>query len=204
MKPSELRREFGDIDIYLFDQLHRGRITAEHRILDAGCGEGRNLVYLLREGLDVWGVDADAAAVEKTTRLARELAPQLPAGRFITSPVERMPYADGSFDVVLSSAVLHFARDEEQWWAMVREMWRVLAAGGLFFARLASTVGHEDSVRPLGGRRYVMPDGEERLLIDRQYLEQATEKLGGKLEDRLKTAVVHGLRSMCTWVVRKP
>jgi hypothetical protein len=57
-EPSDtLRREFGDIDIYLFDQLHRGNITIGMRVLDAGFGHGRNLVYLLRQGFDVSGVD---------------------------------------------------------------------------------------------------------------------------------------------------
>jgi len=62
-QPSEdLRREFGDIDIYLFDQLHRGRIAEGMKVLDAGCGAGRNLVYLQRRGFDVWGTDGDEHA----------------------------------------------------------------------------------------------------------------------------------------------
>lgn len=200
---QDLRREFGEIDIYLFDLLLRGRITRGHRILDAGCGQGRNLVYMMRQGFDLWALDSDAGATAATARLATELAPHLPANRITTAPVEAMPHADGAFDVVISSAVLHFARDEEHWWAMVRETWRVLAPGGLLFARLASTVGHEDAVRPLGGRRHIMPDGEERFLVDEQFLRCATDTLGGRIEDRLKTSVVHGLRSMTTWLVRK-
>ncbi len=35
---SDLQKQFGGIDIYLFDQLLKGRITAEMRVLDAGCG----------------------------------------------------------------------------------------------------------------------------------------------------------------------
>ena len=58
-----LSEEFGAIDIYLFDQLLRGRIRPGMRIFDAGCGYGRNLVYLLREGYDVFGVDNDPAAI---------------------------------------------------------------------------------------------------------------------------------------------
>jgi 2-polyprenyl-3-methyl-5-hydroxy-6-metoxy-1,4-benzoquinol methylase len=44
---DNLRREFGDIDIYVFDQLLRGRITEGMRVLDAGCGGGRNIVYMM-------------------------------------------------------------------------------------------------------------------------------------------------------------
>lgn len=199
----DIHREFGDIDIYLFDQLQRGRIARTMRILDAGCGGGRNLTYLLQAGFDVWGVDRDATTIEALRARASEIAPASTADRFHVAPVERMPFADGRFDFVISSAVLHFARSEEQWWAMVREMWRVLAPGGVLFARLASTVGHESRVRPLGDRRFIMPDGEERFLVDDDYLIAATASLGGALADPIKTTVVHAMRSMTTWVATK-
>jgi tellurite methyltransferase len=44
----DLQEQFGPIDIYLFDQLLKGSIQPGMRVLDAGCGSGRNLVYLLR------------------------------------------------------------------------------------------------------------------------------------------------------------
>jgi hypothetical protein len=50
---------------------------------------------------------------------------------------------------------------------MLGEMWRVLRPGGLFFARLASTIGIEGLVRNLQERRYLLPDGSERFLVDR-------------------------------------
>jgi hypothetical protein len=104
---------------------------------------------------------------------------------------------------VISSAVLHFARDEGQWWEMAQEMWRVLVPDGMLFARLASTIGHEARVRSLGGRRYALPDGSERFLVDEAFLLDATRRLGGELLDPLKTTVVQDARSMTTWVMRK-
>lgn len=203
-KLAELKAEFGDIDIYLFDQLLRGRIVNGMRVLDAGCGPGRNLVYLLRCGLDVWGVDADPTAIAAARSQATALAPSLGRDRFTVHPVEQLPFDDGTFDVVLSSAVLHFARDQAQWWAMLEEMWRVLRTGGLLWMRLASTIGMETRVRPLGGRRYRLPDHSERFLVDEPFLTDATEKLKGQLADPLKTTVVQSTRSMTTWVLRKP
>ena len=202
--PRDLRAYFGDIDIYLFDQLLRGRIAPGMRVLDAGCGGGRNLVYLLRDGFEVYGTDRDPAAVAAVQRLAASLAPHLPPRNFRIEPVEAMSFDDGAADVVLSSAVLHFARDEDQWDRMVAEMWRVLRPGGLLFCRLASTIGMEARLlRPLGGRRYVLPDGAERFLVDEAMLEGATARLGGTLADPLKTTLVQGLRAMTTWVARK-
>jgi SAM-dependent methyltransferase len=152
----------------------------------------------------VSATDLSADAVAWTRALAEELAPTLPSDRFRVEPVEAMTFADASFDVVISSAVLHFARDESHWWSMLREMWRVLAPNGLFFARLATTIGHEATVRPLGDRRFALPDGSERFLVDDNFLMTATRELGGALVDPLKTSVVQNLRSMMTWVIRKP
>src|SRR5439155_14647464 len=129
---NELDAQFGHIDIYLFDQLLRGRIHHGMRVLDAGCGQGRNLVYLLRSGYEIFGADPDPAAIESVRRLAAALAPRLPATNFRTEPVERMTFPDASVDAVISSAVLHFAADDGQFSAMIESMWRVLEVGGLF------------------------------------------------------------------------
>ncbi len=204
MKPlaERLGEQLGDIDIYLFDQILRGRVTEGMRVLDAGCGGGRNIVLLLREGFDVWGVDESPERIAQIRELAKRLAPRLGANRFRVEPVEAMSHVDASMDVVISSAVLHFARDDAHWHAMVREMWRVLASGGMLFARLATTVG-QPALVPLGGRRYLMPDGSERYLVDHEMLIDVTRALGGSLVDPVRSSVVHGLRSMGTWVVRK-
>ena len=197
-----LQEQFGNIDIYVFDQLLRGRIGPGMRVLDAGCGGGRNLVYLLREGYEVAGNDADAGAIEQVRRLAGTLAP----GKvfdFRVEPIERLSFADLSFDVVIGSAVLHFARDEAHFAAMLQQMWRVLQPGGVFFARLASTIGIERDVVPIGHGRFRLPDGSDRYLVNAAAIETWTATLGGSLIDPIKTTVVHGQRSMTTWVARR-
>jgi len=198
-----LHEQFGDIDIYLFDQLLRGRIAPGMRVLDAGCGFGRNLVYLLREGYEVFGVDSDARAVESVRRLAASLAPALPAENFRGETIEDMSFPSAFADLVLSSAVFHFARDDDHFRAMVDGAWRVLKPAGLLFCRLASSIGIENQVERAAGRRYRLPDGSERYLVDEALLCDLTEELGGRLADPLKTTVVQNQRSMTTWVVRK-
>lgn len=200
---SMLATEFGQIDIYLFDQLLRGRITPAMRVLDVGCGSGRNLVYLLRSGCEVFATDGDPAAVEAVRGLAAALAPALPATNFRVEAAERSSFPDAFADVVLSSAVLHFARDDGQFHAMVDELWRVLAPGGLFFARLASSIGIEHRVQQVDGRRHRLPDGSDRYLVDEAMLLDLTARLGGTLLDPLKTTMVQNQRSMTTWVMRK-
>ena len=196
---TSLREQFGDIDIYLFDQLLRGRIKPGMRVLDAGCGGGRNLVYLIREGYDVFAADKDAEAVAAVRRLASGVPPD----HFRVEPLEGMSFPDHFADVVLSSAVLHFARDDDQFQAMLAGTWRVLKPGGLFFCRLASSIGIEDQIRQVFGSRYLLPDGSQRYLVDEEFLMHATERMGGKLADPLKTSVVQGMRAMTTWVLWK-
>ena len=198
-----LEAEFGGIDIYLFDQLLKGRVGPGDRVLDAGCGSGRNLIYLLRSGCDVSAVDVNPHAVAEVRELAARHAPGLPADRFRVEPVERLSFPDAAFTVVISSAVLHFAAGDEQFDAMVTSLWRVLAPGGMLFARLATTIGMESRVRPLGHRRFALPDGSERYLADETMLMERTARLGGQLLDPIKTTIVQDQRSMTTWVVRK-
>ena len=200
-----LEDEFGAIDIYLFDQLLRRRIRPGDRIADAGCGFGRNLVYLLRHGYDVYGIDQDADAIQEVRRMAAALAPALPASNFRAEAIERSSLPDGFASVVISSAVLHFAADDDAFAAMLVGSWRLLSPGGMFFCRLASSIGIEDRVRRAGiaGRRYHLPDGTDRYLADESFLMDWTRRLGGQLLDPLKTTIVQNQRAMTTWVLRK-
>jgi tellurite methyltransferase len=203
MRAPTLQEQFGQIDIYLFDQLLKGRISPGMRILDTGCGSGRNLVYLLREGYEVYAADSDAQAVDSVRSLARMLAPALPESNFRVEAVEHMSFEEAFADVVISNTVLHFARDDEHFESMLHGSWRVLKPGGLFFCRLGSTIGMESQVEHIQGRRYRSPDGSERYLVDEARLGSMAERLGAELAEPLKTTVVQNQRSMTTWVLRK-
>ena len=195
-----LQEQFGDIDIYMFDQLLRGNIAPGMKIFDAGCGGGRNIVYLLREGYDVFGADPDRQAIETV----RRLAPHLPAENFRVQTVEANSFPDAFADVVICNTVLHFARDDDHFRAMLLGAWRSLKPRGLFFSRLASTIGGERLLKHISGRHYLMADGTERYLVDEAMLMRWTDELGAQLVDPIKTTIVQNLRSMTTWVLRKP
>jgi len=201
--PGEaLRQQFGDIDIYLFDQILRGRFDRRRRVLDAGCGDGRNLIYFLQNGFDCYGVDSHAAAIDLIGQTAARLAPGTPSSHFVVADVRRLPFPDGDMEAVICSAVLHFAQDEPHFAAMVAEMWRVLAVGGLFFARLASNIGLE-SIVGRAGRVVRLPDSSERFLVDEAMLLDYTKRLGARLCDPIKTTNVQQQRCMTTWVLIK-
>jgi SAM-dependent methyltransferase len=172
-------------------------------VLDAGCGDGRNIRFLLDAGYDVCAVDSDPNAISEVMRLAADLNASLPPTNFRREPVEAMSFEDASMDVVLSCAVLHFAQSDEQFEGMIESIWRVLKPGGLFFCRLASNIGMEFRMVQRRGRRFLLPDGTERYLVDEAMLIDWTGRLGGVLADPLKTTIVQDQRCMTTWDVRK-
>jgi SAM-dependent methyltransferase len=196
-----IQDQFGQIDIYVFDQILRGNIAAGMKVLDAGCGYGRNLVYLLREGCEVYALDANPESVEHVRALAGELNPRLPAENFQVGQIEALPFADGFADVVMCNSVLHFARDQHQFLTMLEELWRVLRPGGLLFTRMGSRIGMQfEQVRP---DIYRIGDGQEWFLVDEELLLGLTSELNGVMVDPLKTTIVQDYRCMTTWVLRK-
>ena len=199
--PLSLQDQFGQIDIYVFDQILRGNIAPGMRVLDAGCGFGRNLVYLLRQGTEIFGVDASPDAVAFVRQLSAQLAPRLPPENFQVAALEQMAFPDAFADVVLCNSVLHFARDAAHFRAMLAELWRCLRPGGLLFTRIGSRIGMDfDEVRP---GIFEIGDGSEWFLVDEAMLLDLAEELNAVLVDPLKTTIVQDYRCMTTWVVRK-
>jgi tellurite methyltransferase len=199
--PLTVQEQFGQIDIYVFDQILRGNIAAGMRVLDAGCGYGRNLVHLLREGCEIFALDESSEAIDHVRNLSASLGTGLPAENFQVGFIERIPFPDASVDVVICNSVLHFARDEDHFRKMLAEMWRVLRPGGLFFCRLGSRIGMD--FEPAGGNSYVIGDGSVWYLVDEAMLLELTEEMNAILVDPLKTTIVQDYRCMTTWVLRK-
>ena len=200
---TSLRAQFGDIDIYLFDQLLKGRIQKHMKLLDAGCGSGRNIHYLLQTGMEVYGADVSSEAISRVRQLASELAPTLPARHFVVADLEALPFEEAKFDVVLCSAVLHFAKGEAHFTSMVQDLWRVLKPGGMLFCRFSTTVGLEGKLKQVEGRFYQMSHGPVWFLADEPMILELEQQLNAERLEPLKTMLVEQERGMTTWVVRK-
>jgi len=199
--PLNLQEQFGQIDIYVFDQILRGNIGRGMRVLDAGCGYGRNLVHLLREGCEIFALDASRNGVEHVRQLSASLGTGLPPENFQVGAIEAMPFPDAFADVVMCSSVLHLARNDEHFRAMLRELWRVLKPGGMLFCRLGSRIGME--FEQVQDGRYVTGDGSVWFLVDEAMLLELTLEMDAVLVDPLKTTIVQNHRCMTTWVLRK-
>ena len=203
MESNDLLTQFGNIDIYVFDQILKGRFTPNMTILDAGCGQGRNLIYFLRKGYNVFGIDRSSTSIEHLQREFSTIQSKISADNFRAEAIESMSFDNAFFDGVICNAVLHFAADEGHFDSMLMALWRVLRSDGIFFARLASSMGIEDRIQHVHGRQYRLPDASTRFLVDEKMLLACTSKLGAELIEPIKTVNVQNQRCMTTWVMRK-
>lgn len=204
MNIAALNKLLGNIDIYLLDQILKGRFTKEMRILDAGCGEGRNLIYFLHEGFQVFGVDQNPTAIQMARTYAKTIDKAYDPLRLQVAPVEDMPFPQGAFQAVISSAVLHFARDTAHFNAMFGEMMRVLAPGGLLFLRMTTGFGGmEAASERIGEGTFQLLDGSTRFLLTDGLLREVMEKHTLSHVEPPKSVLVHALRAMGVLVMTK-
>lgn len=200
---SNIKDLFGNIDIYLFDQLLKGRFDNCSNVIDVGCGNGRNLVYFLKNNFEVFGIDQNEEAIKETILLSAKLAPSNALSNFCVSLIESIPFQNTQFDIVICNAVLHFAKNKNHFDQMLHSIWRILKPEGFLFVRLASNIGIEKLITSIGNGCYLLPDGTERFLVDEETLLDYTKKLNGKLFEPIKTTNVQNLRCMTTWCIQK-
>lgn len=203
MQLAELNRLLGNIDIYLLDQILKGRFRPDMKILDAGCGEGRNAIYFLNTGFQVFGIDANETAIQYIRYVSKTLNPAYDSHRFQIGKLEEIPFHTSAFDAVICSAVLHFAEDERNFWEMVNEILRVLKSGGIFWFRMTTAFGGmKEESRELGGGKYLLPDGSDRFLLTQEHVDKLLEK-GLRFLEPPKSVLVHGQRTMGVFVFEK-
>ena len=200
---KDLNHLLGNIDLYLLDQVLKARFDQNDTILDAGCGEGRNLVYFIRHDYQAWGIDRDEDSIQMLKYLAKSLNRDYPQDRFTSGLVEELPFQEQQFDAVISSAVLHFAENDAHFEQMVAELNRVLKKGGMLFLRMTTIIGIEELVKPLGDGKYLLPDESLRYLLTREKLNALMDTLQGSYVDPFKTVLVDQQRSMCSLVLQK-
>jgi SAM-dependent methyltransferase len=204
MEINKLNELFGNIDLYLLDQILKGRFSKDMKILDAGCGEGRNCIYFLNQNYQIFGVDANPIAIQMARIYSQTIQPTYDIYRFQTATVQNMPFHKGAFDVVISSAVLHFATSELDFFKMMDEMMRVLKDDGIFFLRMTTGLGGiQESSPNLGDGVFALPDGSERFLLTEELLKKIESKYGLNNLENPKSVLVHGQRAMGVFVWEK-
>lgn len=203
MEIPELNHLLGNVDIYLLDQILKGRFTKDMKILDAGCGEGRNAVYFIQKGYQIFGIDPNELAIQYCRYLSKSLNSTFDNHRFQVGQLEEIPFHSNAFDAVICSAVLHFAEDVDNFWQMVQEIDRVLKPGGIFWFRM--TTGFSsilDESTHLGNGKYGLPDGTERFLFLPEYVDKLAE-MGFSFLESMKTVLIPNQREMGVFCLSK-
>jgi ubiquinone/menaquinone biosynthesis C-methylase UbiE len=203
MTIQNLNKELGNIDIYLLDQILKGRYGQNAKILDAGCGEGRNLIYFLNNNYQVFGVDENPDAIRLLHFILGSTYPYLPKSNFQEGTVEKMTFNDENFNLVISSAVLHFAKSQTHFDDMINDMIRVLKPKGHLFIRTASDIGLNEKTAQKEQGSFLLPDGSIRFLITEKMIHDIIERHSLKLVEPIKTTNVNNLRCMTTLVLEK-
>ncbi|WP_114901157.1 bifunctional 2-polyprenyl-6-hydroxyphenol methylase/3-demethylubiquinol 3-O-methyltransferase UbiG [Kordia sp. SMS9] len=198
MKQQILAEIVGNTDIYLLDQILKGRYKPHDVLLDAGCGSGRNLQYFHESGFDFFAIDSNAEHVENL----QQRYPKSAANCKVAT-VEELPFPDQTFDHVLCNAVLHFAKSEAHFKEMFFELVRVLKKEGSLFIRMTSDIGIEGKPTHLQNGVYFLPDASERFLLTRTVLNEILKTHQLSLLEPVKSTNVHDLRSMTTLVLSK-
>jgi ubiquinone/menaquinone biosynthesis C-methylase UbiE len=97
------------------------------RVLEIGCGAGGHSVLFARHGAVTTSVDLTSDRVRSTAAKFALLGPIAQGCQALQSDAEKLPFPDGSFDIVYSNGVLHHTNDTE---AAIAEVRRVLKPGG--------------------------------------------------------------------------
>lgn len=198
MNISELKQQIKDIDIYLLDQILKDRFIVGKKILDAGCGNGRNLKWFYHNNYSIFGVDTDLTKIE----LNKKKYPNQ-TNHFSVNSLENLPQTKAFFDHIICNAVLHFAKNERHFFKMFSELIRVLTHNGTLFIRMASVFGLEHKIISIGNGRYNLPDGTERFLLTKNILHKITTNYNITFIEPIKTVNVDNKRCMTTLVIQK-
>lgn len=195
----DLKQTIGSTDIYLLDQIVKNRYVYGDMILDAGCGNGRNLFWFYNNNFDMWGVDIDSGSIEQV----KELYPKL-SQNFKIAELTKLPFRDDLFDHIICSAVLHFAISKDQFLDMFSELVRVLKPGGSIFVRMASDIGIENKISFIENGVYRLGDGTNRFLLTKKLLQELMKTYSLSFLEPLKTTNVNDIRCMSTLVLQNP
>ncbi|HHB52732.1 MAG TPA: class I SAM-dependent methyltransferase [Saprospiraceae bacterium] len=198
MSFEQLKKTLGKMDIYLLDQILKGRFLPEHRLLDAGCGNGRNLYWFTQnEYHHLYGIDQKASCIDTLKK-----NPLLDTNHFEVAKLENLSFQTDYFDRIICNAVLHFATSKTHFFEMLSEIFRVLKPGGVVFIRMTSIFGLEGLVKDMGNGNYQIPDGSKRFLLTNQLLKEWQERFPFDWVEPLKTVNVDNIRAMSTLVVK--
>lgn len=149
------------------------------RVLDIGCGAGRNAVPLARLGWNVLGTDLSwpmlCAAIHRTHE--HELDDRL---HVVRAPMERIPARDRSFDLVIAHGIWNLARSAAQFRRALHEAARVAKPGAGLFVFTFSRNTLPAQIAPVAGESFVFTEfsGEPQCFLTEAQLDAELDRVG--------------------------
>ena len=195
---NNINKLIGNTDIYLLDQILKSRYKQNEKILDVGCGKGRNIHWFYSNGFDIYGIDRNKETIDFVKNKYVNLSSNL-----IVSEVKKLPFKEDYFHHIICNAVLHFAENSAHFSAMFSEMIRVLKNNGTLFIRMTSNIGIENKIELISEGVYLLPDSTHRFLLTKALLKKLMTKHKLTFLEPLKTVNVNDLRCMTTLVLQK-
>jgi SAM-dependent methyltransferase len=147
------------------------RARGAARALDLGCGAGRNAVPLAGLGWRVVGIDLSAPMLDAAAARSRL---ECPAGslNLVMAPMEHLPIATASVDLVIAHGIWNLARSAAQFRQAIREAARVARPGAGLFVFTFSRTTLPGALAPVSGEPFVFTEfsGEPQCFLTREQL----------------------------------
>ena len=197
-----LKEALGKTDMYLIDLLQKGYFDKQLKVLDAGCGTGRNIWMFAQLGHKIDVCDQNEESIVRINQeiISRNLATDLVNAR--VAEIGDLPYSNNTFNFVICNAVLHFAKDQVHFKEMMKDLTRILKSRGVLFLRFVSshTFGNIGSKF---NQVMALPDGSNRFVVDEFWLKnELIPNLNLSYAEEFKTINVDHKRTMTTLVLR--
>ncbi len=195
MTPHEINNYFGDMDIFLMDLILKGKIPEKGKVLDAGCGEGRNGIYFINNQYSYTGVDTDRSKVSLIEFLSGGTE-----SSFFVEDIKTFAERKETFDFIVCSRVLHFAESVDHFYEMWNDLISMLNPRAIIYISMDSVIDTDIGEAKDNGR-FLFPDGEVRFAITKEIYKDI--KKGFEEIESLKTLVAHEKRAQSFIALKK-
>ena len=152
------------------------------RVLDIGCGAGRNAVPLAAEGFDVVGIDLSRPMLAAASR--RDQCGRI---RMIEGAMDDLPIRSRSIDLIVAHGIWNLARSDAEFFQATAEAARVAAPGAALFVFTFSRNTLPPGAVPVDGQRFTFAQfsGEPQIFLTREQLLVEMRVAGFSLDQEL-------------------